>query len=134
MNRTEIIELAAKTAYEVNRAYSAGLGDASFGPWADAPDWQRATNRKGVEAVMAGQGPRQLHESWLEEKKTTGWKYGPVKNVETKEHPCFVGYDDLPGSQRAKDTLFLTTVKGVLDAHGVKFSFCLRNHAFDLSS
>jgi hypothetical protein len=119
MNMIDVIELAAKTAYEVNRAYSVGLGDTSFGPWTEAPAWQRTTNRKGVEAVIAGKGPRELHESWMEEKRTNGWKYGPVKNIEAKEHPCFVGYDDLPKAQRAKDTLFLMTVRGILDANGV---------------
>lgn len=109
-----LIERAAKTAHEVNRAYCAGLGDESQLPWADAHEWQRNSAIKGVLGVIAGNGPRESHESWLRDKRESGWKYGPVKNAETKEHPCFVEYDELPASQKYKDTLFITTVRGVL--------------------
>ena len=37
------------------------------------------------------------HEANREE--ADGWKYGPVKDPEKKEHPCFVPYDDLPPSR-----------------------------------
>jgi len=46
------------------------------------------------------------HDSWLEEKRRDGWKYGPVKDPERKEHPCFVPYEQLPPEQRAKDYIF----------------------------
>lgn len=114
----EIKELAAKTAHEVNRAYCLGLGDTSQSAWDEAPDWQRSSAIKGVEGVLAGNGPEQSHESWLEEKRATGWKYGPVKAPDKKEHPCFVPYSSLPASQRYKDTLFVNAVKGVLEHHG----------------
>jgi RyR domain len=110
----EIKELAAKTAHEVNRAYCVGLGDTSQPPWAEAPEWQRSSAIKGVEGVLAGNGPEQSHESWLEEKRATGWKYGPVKDPEKKEHPCFVPYSDLPEAQKFKDALFVNSAKGVL--------------------
>ncbi len=32
----------------MNRAYCESLGDYSFGPWEDAPEWQKAANRAGV--------------------------------------------------------------------------------------
>ncbi|MCK9445178.1 MAG: RyR domain-containing protein [Tissierellaceae bacterium] len=35
------------------------------------------------------------HDSWLEERVQNGWKYGPVKNVEKKESPFIIPYDDL---------------------------------------
>ena len=112
------IWLAAKTAHEVNRAYTAGLGDKptdiSQLSWEDSPDWQHATVLNGVRGVIAGNTPEQSHESWLAEKRATGWKYGPVKKVVEKEHPCFVPYGELPPAQRYKDILFVTTVRGVL--------------------
>jgi hypothetical protein len=40
--------------------------------------------------------------------------HGPVKNEETKEHPCFVPYVDLSDVQRAKDSLFVATVRAML--------------------
>lgn len=119
MNPVEdVIELAAKTAHEVNRAYCAGLGDTSQVPWEEAPEWQRESARNGVRGVLAGNGPEQSHEGWLEEKRATGWKYGPVKDPEKKEHPCFVPYTDLPPAQKVKDALFVSAAKGVLDHCG----------------
>jgi len=108
------IERAAKTAHEVNRAYCAGLGDDSQAPWEQAPDWQRTSAINGVRGVIAGNSPEQSHEGWLAEKLATGWKYGPAKDPEKKEHPCFVPYSELPPAQRYKDTIYVTVVRGVL--------------------
>lgn len=49
-------------------------------------------------------------DSWLEEKRAAGWTYGPVKDAEKKEHPCFVLYEALPADQQAKDHLFKAIV------------------------
>ena len=111
-----IIETCARSAHEVNRAYCLALGDMSQSSWDDAPDWQKSSSRTGVKAALSGNTPEQLHECWLKEKAETGWKYGPVKNPEAKEHPCFVPYGDLPPAQRAKDHIFVTVVRAVHDA------------------
>lgn len=118
MTREEMIEACARSAHEVNRAYCIAIGDTSQLPWEDAPEWQKSSARNGVDGVLAGNGPRESHESWLKEKAETGWKYGPVKDPEKKEHPCFVGYDDLPREQKKKDSLFVTTVRCVAAALG----------------
>ena len=54
--------------------------------------------------------PSDSHESWLKEKKEDGWKYGKVKDVEKKEHPCFVPYEELPSDQKVKDYVFIAIV------------------------
>jgi hypothetical protein len=113
------IELAARTAHEVNRAYCRGIGDDSRLPWKEAPEWQRTSAINGATGVLDGNTPEQSHEKWLAEKRATGWKYGPVKDPQKKEHPCFLPYGELPEVQRFKDTLFVTAVKGVLMHHGV---------------
>jgi hypothetical protein len=113
MENSIAIETCARAAYEVNRAYCIALGDMSFGPWDDAPDWQKNSNREGVALALAGATPAQSHESWLAEKIRSGWKYGPIKNADTKEHPCMVPYDDLPPNQRRKDELYLTVVRAM---------------------
>lgn len=104
--------LIAQVAYEVNRAYCAAIGDHSFVEWKDAPDWQKETNIKGVEYKLANPDatPEQMHNSWLAVKEAEGWKYGPVKNPETKEHPCYLPYAELPLEQRVKDYLFSAVV------------------------
>ncbi|MEQ9948114.1 RyR domain-containing protein [Pectobacterium aroidearum] len=54
--------------------------------------------------------PEASHNKWLEFKKQDGWKYGPVKDAEKKEHPCFVPYGQLPKEQQVKDYLFRAVV------------------------
>lgn len=102
----------AKVCHEANRAYCETLGDYSQLAWELSPEWQRQSAIKGVEfhltALDAGNkpSPSASHESWLEEKRADGWIYGPVKDAEKKEHPCFLPYDGLPVSQRLKDYIF----------------------------
>lgn len=104
MNREQI----AQVAHEVNRAYCASLGDTTQPAWADAPEWQRASALAGVDMHLAKPDatPEQSHESWLAQKTADGWKHGPVKDADKKEHPCFCSYADLPPEQKAKDYLF----------------------------
>lgn len=107
-------ETIARMAHEVNRAYCAALGDHSQVQWEDAPEWQRISARSGV--VMHKKNPdatpERSHEEWLKSKQADGWKWGPVKDPEKKEHPCCCSYAELSPEQRAKDYLF----KGVVDA------------------
>lgn len=114
-----IIEACARAAHEVNRAYCIAVGDTSQPAWDDAPDWQKTSARNGVVGALNGATPEQSHESWLEEKRATGWGYGPVKDPEKREHPCFRPYAALPPEQRAKDGLFVATVRTVAGAFPV---------------
>lgn len=102
----------AKFAHEINKAYCAAIGDNSQPTWEDAPQWQRDSAINGVDFHLKNPNasPSASHESWLKQKQEDGWKYGPVKNPETKEHPCFVPYLELPVEQRAKDYLFKQVV------------------------
>lgn len=111
----ERIVQIAQTCHEANRAYCASLGDLSQPAWADAPDWQKQSAVTGVQFTLANPDatPSASHESWLEEKRRDGWVYGAVKNAETKEHPCFVPYDELPREQRAKDYIFQAIVRSL---------------------
>lgn len=109
------IEVIARLCHEVNRAYCAALGDVSHKPWDEAPDWQRQSVIAGVRFLIGNPdaGPDASHKAWLAHKEAEGWKHGPVKDEEKKEHPCFVPYDKLPPEQRAKDYLFQAIVRTV---------------------
>ena len=111
-----VIEACARAAHETNRAYCIAIGDTSQPSWDDAPDWQKSSARNGVTGALAGNTPEQSHEGWLAEKRTAGWTYGPRKDPEKREHPCFVPYDELPPEQRVKDALFLAVVRAVATA------------------
>lgn len=105
----------ARICHEANRAYCKALGDDSQVPWDSAPDWQQLSAISGVEHAIRNPDapPSASHESWLEQKRADGWKWGPVKDPEKKEHPCFVPYDDLPDEQKRKDALFLAVVRAM---------------------
>lgn len=107
----------ARIVHEANRAYCQTIGDGSQVPWDEAPGWQRVSAVKGVEGIIAGSitRPEQSHESWLGEKERAGWKYGPVRDAEKKEHPCFVPYAELPPEQKAKDAIFFAIVRACAD-------------------
>lgn len=107
------MERIARVAHEVNRAYCTALGDASQPAWEDAPAWQRESARMGVDLHTMGDfGPEASHISWMQQKLTEGWVYGPVKDAELKQHPCLVPFAELPREQQAKDFLF----RGVVHA------------------
>lgn len=111
------IDQIAKVAHEVNRAYCESLGDMSQLAWDLAPQWQRTSAINGVEFHVRNPsaGTDDSHNEWMKEKELAGWKYGPVKDPDKKEHPCFVPYDDLPASQKAKDFIFRSIVHEMKD-------------------
>lgn len=108
---------AARIAHEVNRAYCESIGDTTQPEWSKAPDWQQTSAINGIRAhwtaLASGRqpSPRESHDAWIAEKFASGWKFGPVKDAEKKEHPCIVPYDELPLIQRAKDMLFVAVAK-----------------------
>jgi len=105
-------EEVAKVCHEVNRAYCQALGDNSQPPWDEAPEWMKTSALNGVNlhADNPDAGPEASHESWMAEKEATGWKFGPVKDADLKEHPCMVPFVDLPREQQAKDFIFRAVV------------------------
>ena len=111
------MEQVASICHEANRAYCRTIGDTTQPSWDEAPEWQRQSAIRGVEfhlaALRRGErpSPSASHESWLEEKRQAGWTYGPVKDPDKKEHPCFVPYEGLPAEQQAKDYIFCGIVE-----------------------
>lgn len=108
-----VVELIASSTHTVNHRYCQAIGDPST-PWDETPENIKASVRTGVKLQLSDPNitPRQLHEKWLEYKRAEGWKFEPVKNIEAKEHNCFLPYDELPERQRVKDALF----KGVVES------------------
>lgn len=113
----DLVDYVAARAHEANRLYCQAIGDNSQPDWADAPEWQKESVRNGVKFHVAfpDAGPAASHENWLAEKEWDGWKYGPVKDPEKKEHPCFLPYDQLPLEQRRKDEIFIAVVEQYRD-------------------
>lgn len=114
----EVRLFCAQAAHEMNRVFCRALGDTSQVPWDEAAEWQRTSAVNGVDGVFAGNGPGASHEGWLAEKVATGWKFGPVKDAEKKEHPCMVPFNELPFDQQQKDHIFVQTVHAMAAALG----------------
>jgi len=112
----------AAICHEANRAYCALLGDLSQPTWENAPGWQVESAINGVQAHFDAHrnglplSPSASHDAWLAEKLRDGWKHGPVKDAEKKEHPCIVPYEELPFEQRMKDYLFGAIVRAFAEA------------------
>ena len=107
MEQSEI----ARVAHEVNRAYCQSLGDNSQPTWEDAPQWQKDSALLGVKLHTENNvGPEASHESWMAQKLADGWKWGPEKKPDFKEHPCIMSFSALPKDQQAKDYIFRAVV------------------------
>jgi hypothetical protein len=102
------LENVAQVAHEINKVYCELYGDNSQPSWENAPDWQKESAIHGVDFHLNNPDatPENSHEQWCREKAAAGWKWGPVKNPDTKEHPCFCLYSELPLEQKGKDHLF----------------------------
>jgi len=113
------LSIIARVCHEANKAWCEAHGDFSQQPWDTAPEWQRESCTVGVrfhaDLHDAGitPGPSASHEKWLDHKRQEGWKYGPTKCVEKKEHPCFLPFEMLPLEQQLKDALFGNIVKAL---------------------
>ena len=44
-----------------------------------------------------------VHEVWAANRIAEGWKYGPKRDDERKEHPCLMPYSELPESEKEYD-------------------------------
>lgn len=102
----------ARVAHELNKAYCESIGDNSQPDWDNAPEWQKSSAVNGVEFHINNPdaSPSSSHESWMKQKTEEGWKYGPVKDADKKEHPCYVPYEELPTEQKSKDYIFKQTI------------------------
>ena len=61
---------------------------------------------------------RNAHEVWAQNRTQQGWRYGPLRNDETKEHPCLVPYDELPESEQEVDRHMVTAMLKAILALG----------------
>lgn len=115
------IEEIAQACHEINRAFCIQIGDSSQVSWDKAPRWQYESAITGVNKIAEHvvNRPSDSHDFWLAEKLEDGWKYGEVKDVDAKTHPCFVSYEELSELQKHKDTLFFTTALALLTYYGL---------------
>ena len=111
------IETCARAAHEVIRAYCIRMGNFSHASWDATPPELKALAKQSVIGIITHDfNNEQSHAAWVVAKKASGWTYGPVKNPETKEHPCLVAWAQLPFEEQVKDDLWISTVKAMMGA------------------
>ncbi len=77
-------------------------------------DTSRVTLRKEVREVTELLA-RNAHDIWARQRLTDGWRFGPKRNDQKKEHPCLVPYDELPESEKEYDrNAAMETLKAIL--------------------
>jgi hypothetical protein len=106
----------AHVCHEANRALQIEQADPTIpiSPlWEDLDEETRLSAVSGVQGVLDGNTPEQSHEGWTKFKLEHGWVLGPVKDETKKEHPLLVPYDELPESQKIKDSLFCGVVQAL---------------------
>jgi len=124
----------AMICHSINAAYCQSLGDDSQVAWDDTPETHKQSLIAGVEMHLANPQatPEQSHESWYQQKEAEGWTYGEFKDLEKKEHPCFLPYEELPLEQKAKDYLFRATVHLMKDLPDVEEYLALADEVKNL--
>ena len=58
---------------------------------------------------------KNVHEVWAAGRRSAGWKYGPVRDEQKKEHPCLVPYEQLSEEEKDFDrATALSTLRFIL--------------------
>lgn len=102
------VEAVAKLCHQANKAYCEGIGDFSQVDWENTSEEVRQSARDGVEFQLGNPMAMDCssHNNWVQFKCSHGWKYGPVKDEDKKEHPCLIPFEELPLEQQLKDGIF----------------------------
>ena len=65
---------------------------------------------------------KNTHEVWARERIAQGWKYGPSRRDDAKEHPCLVPYEALPEEEKVYDRMTALETLKVVCALGYTIS------------
>jgi hypothetical protein len=105
-------EEIAHIAYEANRMFRGALGEPPMPEWLEASPAYIENIKAGVKAALKFPGvtARESHTEWLEVMRGLGWKYGKVMDVDRRENPMILEYDDLPIPTRVGFELFASII------------------------
>jgi hypothetical protein len=80
--------------------------------WALSHPQLQLVSLRGVRRVRATPGitAREHHEGWVDDMAELGWRYGPVRDPDLREHPNLVPYGQLRPEEQHKDAAALLLV------------------------
>lgn len=111
------IEQIARICHEAIKGLCDAYNDYSQNNWNASPEWQKESAIQAVKFHL--ENPEAdadaTHVAWMNDKIDAGWKYGPVKDADKREHPCIADFKSLPQEQQAKDILFKSIVHALKD-------------------
>lgn len=123
----------ARVVHEAGFALCQEFGDDSWKHWEETDGWRVKATLDQIQAykkaISRGEtfSPRKDHEIWLNAKKAAGWKYGPVKDAEKKEHPLMVDFDQLPPFEKFKNDLYTAILQAFLNFEAAQSSAHTQN-------
>ena len=59
------------------------------------------------------------HRRWCDERKASGWKYGPEKDVNLRISDCLLPYEDLPDQVKEYDREHVRKIPSYLERIGL---------------
>jgi hypothetical protein len=106
----------AQIVYEANRAFSEVEGAVAGPPWDSLCNEEKEEIVLSVERLSKSSGSSYAahHNNWLAAAREAGWRYGPVLNEATREHPCFVPYEQLSEKQKKNDRMIVELVRALI--------------------
>lgn len=109
--RSTLRERRAEFVYEAARLENFAAGrPINPEPWADRDVGFRANMIRAVARQCGSKrirSPKCLHDAWVRAYLRMGWRYGPVRDQETKRHPDMVPFAKLGRLEREKDWVFM---------------------------
>ncbi len=114
------VEELARVGYEVIRTFKFMSEGRKTLAWEMLNEAQKQASIRMVEYIKKAHDQKlsvfgvSLHSNWAWELKQEGWEHGEEYDAEKKTHPELLRYFDLPEAMKAKYSLFLTTVNGML--------------------
>lgn len=93
----------ARICHEAHVALRIGLNDSATDVRFDAlPQWRKNLVIGEVRLIRERKSPAEVHQVWVDRLKEEGWRWGIYRDVQLKQHPNLVPYDQLPVSEQAK--------------------------------
>lgn len=82
-------------------------------PFAALPQWRQRMLAERVRMILDGFNPAEVHAAWVFRMGARGWRLGPVKDLEKKEHPNLKAYRELDLPARRKVLLAFGIVRAL---------------------
>lgn len=105
----------APVVHEAIRAYQKVLGQPVNPSWEEAT-WEKASTLEAVQFALNDPTPGLQHAQWTQARLSAGWTYGPVKDNSLKTNPALVPFDQLPQTEKAKDSLVIAITRALAEA------------------